>query len=111
MPRRRSAVSALKRAIDSSQVETCERPSKLAGIATEARYAAKSFKRTGTSHHLAISGMHVAVLGIFVYGVCKLLRLRPRVAAVVAMTALPARSAGTSLLVGTSWRITSRFVT
>ena len=36
------------------------------------------FKRTGTGHHLAISGMHVAVLGGFVYGICRLLCLPPR---------------------------------
>ena len=39
------------------------------------------FKRTGTGHHLAISGMHVAVLGGFVFGVCRLLCLSPRAAA------------------------------
>ena len=44
------------------------------------------FQRTGTSHHLAISGMHVAVLGGLVFGVCRLLCLSPRVS-VVAMTA------------------------
>jgi len=37
------------------------------------------FQRTGTSHHLAISGMHVAVLGGLVYFVCRLLCLSPRV--------------------------------
>lgn len=39
------------------------------------------FKRTGTGHHLAISGMHVAVLGGFVFAVCRLLCLSPRVSA------------------------------
>jgi competence protein ComEC len=39
------------------------------------------FRKTGTSHHLAISGMHVAILGAFVFGVCRLLRLAPRKAA------------------------------
>jgi competence protein ComEC len=38
------------------------------------------FQRTGTSHHLAISGMHVAVLGGLVYWVCRLLCLSPRLA-------------------------------
>ncbi|MCY2954748.1 MAG: ComEC/Rec2 family competence protein [Planctomycetota bacterium] len=37
------------------------------------------FVRTGTSHHLAISGMHIAVLGALVLGFCRLLLLRPRV--------------------------------
>ena len=37
------------------------------------------FQQTGTSHHLAISGMHVAVLGGFVYWICRLLCLSPRV--------------------------------
>ena len=41
----------------------------------------EQFKATGTGHHLAISGMHVAVLGGLVYGVCRLLCLSPRVAA------------------------------
>src|SRR5687767_252554 len=44
------------------------------------------FKRTGTGHHLAISGMHVAVLGGFVYGICRLLCLAPRVSARAMMT-------------------------
>jgi competence protein ComEC len=44
----------------------------------ELRDIQEQFRRTGTSHHLAISGMHVAVLGAFVYGICRLLRLRPR---------------------------------
>jgi competence protein ComEC len=46
----------------------------------------EQFQRTGTSHHLAISGMHVAVLGALVFGVCRLLCLPPRWS-VVAMTA------------------------
>ena len=41
------------------------------------------FRKTGTSHHLAISGMHVAILGGFVFGICRLLRLSPRKAAIV----------------------------
>ncbi|HEV2296456.1 MAG TPA: DNA internalization-related competence protein ComEC/Rec2 [Tepidisphaeraceae bacterium] len=44
----------------------------------ELRDVTEQFKRTGTSHHLAISGMHVAVLGGFVLLVCRLLRLSPR---------------------------------
>ncbi|HEX8911342.1 MAG TPA: ComEC/Rec2 family competence protein, partial [Humisphaera sp.] len=43
------------------------------------------FIRTGTAHHLAISGTHVALLGTIVWGVCRLLTLRPRVSAVVAL--------------------------
>ena len=38
------------------------------------------FVRTGTIHHLAISGMHIAILGGFVLIVCRLLLLRPRLA-------------------------------
>jgi competence protein ComEC len=41
------------------------------------------FRKTGTTHHLAISGMHVAILGGFVFGICRLLRLSPRRAAIV----------------------------
>ena len=44
----------------------------------ELRDVTEQFKRTGTSHHLAISGMHVAVLGGFVLLLCRLLRLSPR---------------------------------
>jgi competence protein ComEC len=36
------------------------------------------FIRTGTSHHLAISGMHIAVLGMVVYFFCRLMFLSPR---------------------------------
>ncbi len=46
----------------------------------ELRDVQEQFRRTGTSHHLAISGMHVAVLGAVVLGVCRLLRLSPRAA-------------------------------
>jgi competence protein ComEC len=38
----------------------------------------EQFQRTGTSHHLAISGMHVAVLAAFVFIICRLLCLPPR---------------------------------
>jgi competence protein ComEC len=41
----------------------------------------EDFLRTGTSHHLAISGMHIAILGGFVFGVCRLLRLSPQASA------------------------------
>ena len=34
--------------------------------------------RTGTSHHLAISGMHIAVLGGVIYFLCRLLKRPPR---------------------------------
>jgi competence protein ComEC len=44
----------------------------------ELRDITEQFKRTGTSHHLAISGMHVAVLGGFVLLICRLLRMSPR---------------------------------
>ena len=44
----------------------------------ELRDVTEQFKRTGTSHHLAISGMHVAVLGGFVMLLCRLLRMAPR---------------------------------
>jgi competence protein ComEC len=49
----------------------------------ELRDVQEQFRRTGTSHHLAISGMHIAVLGGFVWGACRLLRMRPRRAAMV----------------------------
>jgi competence protein ComEC len=43
------------------------------------------FRKTGTSHHLAISGMHVAILGAFVFLLCRLVRFSPRKAASVMM--------------------------
>lgn len=46
----------------------------------------ETFQRTGTSHHLAISGMHVAVLGGVVFLLCRLARLSPRVSAWVMMS-------------------------
>jgi len=54
----------------------------------ELRDVQEQFRRTGTSHHLAISGMHVAILGMVVFGICRLLRLRPRTAAWVGMSAV-----------------------
>jgi competence protein ComEC len=45
----------------------------------------QDFQRTGTSHHLSISGMHVAVLGGVVFLLCRLARLSPRKAAGVMM--------------------------
>ncbi|MGB7158921.1 MAG: DNA internalization-related competence protein ComEC/Rec2 [Tepidisphaeraceae bacterium] len=49
----------------------------------ELRDITEQFKRTGTSHHLAISGMHIAVLGGFVLLICRLLRLAPRTSVAV----------------------------
>ena len=49
----------------------------------ELRDVQEQFKRTGTSHHLAISGLHVAVLGGFVFGICRLLCLPPRASACI----------------------------
>ncbi|MCC6423868.1 MAG: ComEC/Rec2 family competence protein [Phycisphaerales bacterium] len=43
------------------------------------------FLRTGTSHHLSISGMHIAVLGGFVFLLCRLLFLPPRRSAWIGM--------------------------
>jgi competence protein ComEC len=48
----------------------------------------EQFRRTGTSHHLAISGMHVAVLGAVVYGICHLCMLRPRACAWIGLIAV-----------------------
>ena len=44
----------------------------------ELRDVQEQFRRTGTSHHLAISGLHVAVLGGLVWWVCRLLCVPPR---------------------------------
>jgi competence protein ComEC len=43
----------------------------------ELRDIQDDFLRTGTSHHLSISGMHVAVLGGFVFLLCRLLFFPP----------------------------------
>lgn len=51
----------------------------------ELRDVQEQFRKTGTSHHLAISGMHIAVLGGVVFLVCRLLRVSPRRAAVLAL--------------------------
>jgi competence protein ComEC len=44
----------------------------------ELRDVQEDFVRTGTSHHLAISGAHVMILGMFVFGACRLILLSPR---------------------------------
>lgn len=51
----------------------------------ELRDVQEQFRRTGTSHHLAISGMHVAILGIVVHFLCRIFLLPPRVAGAVAI--------------------------
>jgi competence protein ComEC len=51
----------------------------------ELRDVQEQFKRTGTSHHLSVSGMHVAVLSGFVYLICRIVRIRPRAAVIVTM--------------------------
>ncbi len=51
----------------------------------ELRDVQEQFRRTGTSHHLAISGMHVAVLGGVVFGICRLFRMTPRKASWLAL--------------------------
>ena len=45
----------------------------------ELRDVQEQFKRTGTSHHLSISGLHVGVLSFVVLLICRLIRLSPRV--------------------------------
>ncbi|MEO6434670.1 MAG: ComEC/Rec2 family competence protein [Tepidisphaeraceae bacterium] len=54
----------------------------------ELRDVQEQFRRTGTSHHLAISGMHVAVLGGVIYWLCHLILLRTRAVAWIAMGAV-----------------------
>ena len=41
----------------------------------------EQFMRSGLSHHLAISGMHIVIVGALAYGVCKALFLPPRLSA------------------------------
>ena len=47
-----------------------------------------AFQRTGTSHHLAISGMHVAILGGVVFFILRLCRVPPATATVVGIVAV-----------------------
>jgi competence protein ComEC len=51
----------------------------------EMRDVQEQFRRTGTSHHIVISGMHVAIVGGFVFLLCRLLRTSPRFATLFAM--------------------------
>lgn len=51
----------------------------------ELRDVQDQFRRTGTSHHLAISGLHIAVLGGVVLAACRALRLGPRPSAWIAL--------------------------
>lgn len=46
----------------------------------ELREVQEQFRATGTSHHLAISGMHIAVMGGVIFVLARLLRASPRVA-------------------------------
>jgi competence protein ComEC len=52
----------------------------------ELRDVQEQFRRTGTSHHLAISGMHIAILGGVVFGICRVLRVGPRAACWISLT-------------------------
>lgn len=51
----------------------------------ELRDVQEQFRATGTSHHLAISGMHIAVMGGCVFFALRLVRAAPRTAWVAAM--------------------------
>jgi len=54
----------------------------------ELRDVQEEFRRTGTSHHLAISGMHIAILGGMIYAICLLLRVRPRISVLISLAAV-----------------------
>lgn len=79
----------------------------------ELRDVQDQFRRTGTSHHLAISGLHIAVLGGVVLGVCRALRLSPRASAWLALafvvcygvTALPSPPVVRSVLMCTAFTV------
>jgi len=45
----------------------------------------EDFQRTGTGHHLATSGMHVAVVALLIYLVCRAMLLSPRRCALIAL--------------------------
>jgi competence protein ComEC len=46
------------------------------------------FVRTGTIHYLAVSGLHVAIVGAIVLVLCRLLRVSPRTSALLALAAV-----------------------
>ncbi len=51
----------------------------------ELRDIQEQFRATGTSHHLAISGAHIALMGGLVFLIARLLRLSPRTSCWLAM--------------------------
>jgi competence protein ComEC len=51
----------------------------------ELRDVQEDFRRTGTSHHLAISGMHVAILGAILYYMLLIFRLHPRTSLAISL--------------------------
>lgn len=51
----------------------------------ELRDVQEQFRRTGTSHHLAISGTHIMLLGIILYFCCRVVGLGPRSATIVGL--------------------------
>ena len=44
------------------------------------------FRRSGTAHHLSIGGMHLAILTLVIFLLCRLLLLHPRTALLVSLT-------------------------
>jgi competence protein ComEC len=52
----------------------------------ELRDVQDAFRRTGTVQQLTLSGMHVAVLGFAAFMICRLLRVRPRIACWAALS-------------------------
>ena len=52
------------------------------------RKAYDAMRRAGIAHLLAISGLHLGIFLLFVYGVCLLLRLRPRACAAIVLVVL-----------------------
>jgi competence protein ComEC len=78
----------------------------------ELRDVQEQFRATGTSHHIAISGMHIALVGGTVFVVLRLLRLQPRTSWLIAslvigaygLAALPSAPVVRSLLL---WAVLS----
>ncbi|HEX8341145.1 MAG TPA: ComEC/Rec2 family competence protein [Tepidisphaeraceae bacterium] len=76
----------------------------------ELRDVQEQFRATGTSHHLAISGMHIAVIGGVVFALVRLARGSPRLAWTLALgvvalyfaAALPAAPVVRSVLLWTA---------
>jgi competence protein ComEC len=52
---------------------------------TQERDIQDLFIQTGTPHLMVISGMHIFIVAVFIYFLCRLMRIRPRISAIIVM--------------------------